>query len=204
MSESRDRLTMEKKYVLVFDFCSSTSIIDQLILEGHLEGWRNLLIDIKRFLQEERVAHVFDVYKFTGDGWILLFDEDFSPSNLFSFVDRLCDKYAVAYDKRIKKVLSTHIDKIGITFGLHYGDVIRFVMLGVREYIGRPLNIATRLQTSIKDNDPEPQGKILMSKLVYSKIKHYIPRTYKLWKVTRELKNVVGGSNYDAIKCEKR
>ena len=204
MTESLDKLTKEQKWVLVFDFCSSTSIIEHLILEGHQEGWRNLLIDIKRFLREESAANGFTVYKFTGDGWILLFDADFSPRVLFSFVERLCEKYAMVYKKRIGKILSTPIDNIGITFGLEFGDVIRFVMFGQREYIGRPLNLAARLQGAIKDRDPKPQGKMLMSRLVYSKVRRYVPSNYKVWKVTRELRNVVGGGEYHAVKYEKR
>jgi class 3 adenylate cyclase len=193
VTESLDTLTKEQKYVLVFDFCSSTSIIEHLILEGPQERWRNLLIDIKRFLKEESTAHGFEVYKFTGDGWILLFDAGFSPSVLFPFVERLCEKYAMAYNKRIGKILSSPIDNIGITFGLEFGDVIRFVMFGRREYIGRPLNIAARLQGAIKDKDPKPQGKMLMSRLVYSKVRRYVPSNYKVWKVTRELRNGSSG-----------
>jgi len=204
MAESFNRLTTEQKYVLVFDFCSSTSIIEHLILEGPQEGWRNLLIDIKKFLREESAAHGFEIYKFIGDGWILLFNTDFSPRELFSFLERLCNKYAIAYNKRIGKILPTQIDNIGITFGLEMGNLIRFVMFGRTEYIGRPLNIAARLQGAIRDKDPNPQGKMLMSKLVYSKVRRYIPKDYKVWKVTRELRNVFGGEKYHAIKYEKR
>jgi class 3 adenylate cyclase len=199
MTNPDDRLTTEKKYILVFDFCSSTSILEHLILEGHQGGWHNLLSDIEKFLKEERGAHDFEIYKFIGDGWILLFNTDFSPRELFSFLERLCNKYAIVYNERIGRILPTHIDNIGITFGLEMGDLIRFVMFGQSEYIGRPLNIAARLQGAIKDNDPNPQGKMLMSNSVYNRVRRYIPTNYKVWRVTRELKNVLGGEKYHAI-----
>jgi class 3 adenylate cyclase len=195
---------MEQKYVLVFDICSSTKIVEHLILEGPQKSWRNLLIDVENFLERESEALGFEIYKFIGDGWILLFNVDLSPKELFSFVDRLQDKYAFAYNERIGKILSTRIDKIGITFGLEMGELIRFTMFERPEYIGRPLILATRLQGAIKDNDPNPQGKLLMSKSVYNKVRRYIPKDHKVWKVTRNLRNIVGGKNYDAIKYEKR
>jgi class 3 adenylate cyclase len=195
---------MEEKYVLVFDICSSTKIVEHLILEGPQESWRNLLIDIENFLEKESESLGFEIYKFIGDGWILLFNTDLSPKELFSFVDRLENKYAVAYNERIGKILSTRIDKIGITFGLEMGKLIRFVLFERPEYVGRPLIIAARLQGAIKDKDPNPQGKLLMSKSVYNRVGRYIPKDHRVWKVTRNLKNVVGGEKYDAIKYERR
>jgi class 3 adenylate cyclase len=199
-----DLLKKEQKYVLVFDICSSTKIVEHLILQGHQESWSNLLIDIETFLKKESEALGFEIYKFIGDGWILLFNTDFSPRELFSFVDRLQEKYAFVYNERIGKILSTRIDKIGITFGLEMGDLIRFIIFGRPEYIGRPLILATRLQGAIKDKDRNPQGKLLMSKSVYESVKRYIPRDHRVWKVRRNLRNVVGGENYVALKYEKR
>ena len=204
MAESVDLFKMEQKYVLVFDICSATKNLDYLILDGNKEIWCNLLIDLKNFLEKESEALGFEIYKFIGDGWILLFNADLSPKELFSFVDRLQDKYAVAYNERIGKILPTRIDKIGITLGIEKGDLTRIMMFDSPEYIGRPLNIAARLQGAIKDKDQNPQGKLLMSKSVYHDVKRDIPKDHKVWEVTRELRNVVGGEKYVAIKYEKR
>ena len=80
MTGSGDLLKKEEKYVLVFDICSSTQIVEHLKLEGPQEAWCNLLIDIDNFLKREREALGFEIYKFTGDGWILLFNIDLSPN----------------------------------------------------------------------------------------------------------------------------
>ena len=49
MTSSRDPLTVEPRFVLVFDFCSSTLILEDLLRNESEDRWRNLLIDIKRF-----------------------------------------------------------------------------------------------------------------------------------------------------------
>ena len=41
---------------------------------------------------------------------------------------------------------------MGLTFGMDHEDVIRLVMNGKPEYIGRALNIASRLQGKVKRN----------------------------------------------------
>lgn len=40
---------------------------------------------------------------------------------------------------------------MGLTFGADKGQMIRLFMSNQREYIGRPLNIAARLQAAVKD-----------------------------------------------------
>jgi len=204
MTESIDLLQKEQKYVLVFDICSSTKIVDQLIRERSQESWCNLLLDIDAFLKTEGEALGFEIYKFMGDAWILLFN-DLSPKELFSFVDRLQDIYTVAYNENIRKILSTPIDKIGITFGLETGDLIHFRMSERSEYVGKPLIMAVRLQGAIKDKDPNPQGKLLMTKSVFNKVRRYIlkDKDHKVWKVSRKFRNIEGGDKY-VYKYEKR
>ena len=60
--------------------------------------------------------------------------------------------------------MSRRTDKIQITFGLEMGSLICFTIFGRPEYIGTPLIMAARLKEAIKDNDPNPQGKLLMLK----------------------------------------
>jgi hypothetical protein len=56
---------------------------------------------------------------------------------------------------------------MGLTFGMDHEDVIRLVMNGKPEYIGRALNIASRLQGKVKEIAPESPGyKALMSRRI--------------------------------------
>jgi len=69
------------------------------------------------------------------------------------------------------------------------------------EYIGRPLNLAARLQGAIggKDDDA-PQNKVLMAKGIYDDLKANISDSYRISKVKRTLKNVAGGESLEYIK----
>ena len=182
--------------VLVLDICSSTLILEDLLRTENEEKWRNLLILLKEFLRKESESHRFDIYKFVGDGWILLFDPTFNTKILFDLLKRLCEKYEKLFIESIEPVLSIDIQNKGITFGLDKGTLVRIVMNGKVEYIGRPLNLAARLQSSIKDKDTNPGGKVMMSKNVFAGMREEIKLIYKVKTAKRELRNISGANEY--------
>jgi len=201
MTEPAHDMKIEQKYVLVFDFCSSTVILESLIQSERIVHWRNLLIEIKKFLQAERDIHGFEVYKFIGDGWIIFFPVNFSPTEMFSFMKRLSDKYLAVYKREVRPVLAKSLNNVGVTFGLDKGSVIRFQLLTKREYIGRPLNMAARLQGAVAGKDGAPaQNRVLMTKSAYHDLKGEISKVYKPVTVKRTLKNVSGGESCLYIK----
>src|ERR1041384_8476692 len=75
------------------------------------------------FLWDERPRLHFEIYKFIGDGWILLFPLDFPQTEFFLFLRRLCDAYDRSFKKRVRPVLTTRIPNVGITFGLDRGRI---------------------------------------------------------------------------------
>lgn len=200
MTHPADEVRVEQKYVLVFDFCSSTAILEKLIEDGREVRWRNLLIEIKKFLCAQQPQLHFDLYKFTGDGWILFFDKPTRSKELFLFMKQLCDTYLTRYKREIAPVVPKRFNT-GITFGLTDGKVVSFRMNKQEEYIGRPLNLAARLQSAIggKDDDA-PQNKVLMTKGVYHDLRTGISDLYRIAKVKRTLKNVAGGESLEYIK----
>jgi class 3 adenylate cyclase len=200
MTTPAEKKHLIRKLVLFSDLCSSTSILEDLLRTENQKRWRNLLIGLKNFLRDERDTLGFIMYKFIGDGWVLLFDEDFSPVELFGLLSRLCDEYDSLFNRYIKPVLSTVVEPVGITFGLDRGTLMKVTMDGKAEYIGRPLNVAARLQGSIKDKDHNPHGKVLMSKNAYAEIRDSIKDRYHVVEVKRELLNIAGGDNYRAKK----
>lgn len=141
--------------------------------------------------------------KFTSS-WVTAgyyyFDIDYPAAELFSLLKRLCDTYKAIFKKKIRRVLSIEIDSIGLTFGLEMGRLIRFEINEKQEYIGRPINVAARLQSAIKNGDSNPEGKILMSKRAYDHVRGEVSDLYKAQTVTRKLSNVAGGESYRAIK----
>jgi hypothetical protein len=76
--------------VVAFDMCSSSDILEELTLRGDLGRYDRLLASIKEHLANAQRDVLFDPYKFTGDGWILLFPADTKGELAFTFLDRLC------------------------------------------------------------------------------------------------------------------
>lgn len=108
--------------------------------------------------------------------------------------------YLARYKRGIAPVVPKRFNT-GITFGLTDGRMVTFRMNEEVEYIGRPLNLAARLQGAIggKDDDA-PQNKVLMAKGIYDDLKANISDSYRISKVKRTLKNVAGGESLEYIK----
>jgi len=185
-----------KRLVVVFDICSSTLILEDLLRTENQQLWRNLLVSQKNLLRNKREELNFEMYKFLGDGWILLFNQKVNGIKLFDFLKLLSLHFFKRYKQLVEPVINSKISYIGLTFGIDKGTLIYMTMNGRREYIGRPLNVATRLQGSIKDKDPLPQYKVLMSKSVYADFGDKVANRYSVQNVTRTLRNISGGEKY--------
>lgn len=188
-----------RKLVVVFDICSSTTILNDLLFSEQQTKWRNLIIGMKRFLTNHSEKLGFEIYKFVGDGWILMFPDDFDGFLLHDFLYNLCERYIILH-QRVEPFLSTGIETIGLTIGIDKGTVIHLVMNGKREYIGKPINVAARLQGAIKDGDPNPENKVLISRSVYNdfprKQQQDIAKRFTVTNGVRNLRNVLGNNKY--------
>jgi len=206
VTSKSEQTEIVKKIIVFFDICSSTSILEDLVRTENQKLWRYLLIEFKDYLRKKRSSLRFELYKFLGDGWILLFEPRPHGLEIFEFFEALSGKFLSLYGRHIKGVLTIRIPAVGLTFGMDIGSCIQFVMNEQREYTGRPLNVAGRLQGAIGQRDSNPQNKILLSNNLYAtfKDKRKIQRKYKVWRVTRELKNISGGEDYCCVKVERR
>lgn len=202
MTRKFDEVKVVKKIVLFFDICSSTAILEDLIRTENQRIWRNLLLDMKDYLQKKRKKDDYFVYKFLGDGWILLFAERDEGMGILDFLKDLAKSYNSMFKAQIEDVLTTEINVIGLTFGLDKGSSMRMVMNGRREFTGRPLNVAARLQGAIGQRSKKPQGRLLVSNNLYATFtdKKAIESRYRVDQVKRVLKNISGGTNY---RCKK-
>lgn len=199
MSNVLTKLRVEQKVVVVFDMCSSSNIIEELTLTDNLSALRSLLINLKRYIETEAKDIGFEPYKFTGDGWILLFSDKVEGKILIRFINQLSKYFKKLFIEKIETILERNLARIGLTFGIEKGPLFRLKMFQQTEYVGRALNIACRLQSAIKDNDPNPGYKILLSNQVYQKYFKEI-KDLKFVKVTRILRNIQGGSKYQCVK----
>ena len=200
MTRKSDQPNIQKKAVLFFDICSSSKILEDLVKTDNLKVWRDLLIQIKLFLSDNADQFHFTIYKFLGDGWVLLFEENIFGGKLIDFLKLLSNTYSDLYERKIKTLLEVKPKIVGLTFGIDMGPLIRIVMNEKEEFIGRPINIASRLQGAIKDNDTSPQYKALISGHFYSKIKKDFPPEIKVEHAERVLKNISDGQKFSCYK----
>jgi class 3 adenylate cyclase len=179
----------EEVLVVAFDLCSSSMIMEQLLLGGDLSCLTDLLTAIKRHLAAEQRHLLFDPYKFTGDGWILLFPANTDGSALMAFLERLCRFYSDKYRRLIKPNLQNVPKIAGLSFGIDRGWVSRMKMYGQAEYIGRPIIVACRLQGAVKDKGGSPAYKALVTYHAYRKHFTHLPASRAV-RVKRILRNI--------------
>ena len=199
MTREQDHPKIVKKIVLAFDICSSTSIIEDLHKTENIIKWRDFLIWIKNYLQKKSEEYDFSIYKFTGDGWILLFDPNTSGKNLVNFIQQFCRQFKMRYKRKIEDFLETPPSLSGINFGIDRGSLIRFIMNDKIEFVGRAINVACRLQSSIKDKDKSPQYKALVTKPLYQDLRSSF-KGLKQTKVRRRLRNIAEGKEVHCMK----
>jgi hypothetical protein len=182
--------------------CSSTTLIEELTLRGDLGRYDRLVTAVKEHLAGAQQKVEFDPYKFNGDGWILLFPTSAKGELVFECLQDLCN----FYKSTLEKVVLPHLDVCprvtGLTFGIEKGPLRRMTIFGQREYIGRAMNVACRLQAAIKDNDGSPAYKALVSNAAYSRYFRASSKLVKVWKVQRKLRNIRGGSAFPCKKIE--
>lgn len=201
MTTESEELRTESKVVVFFDICSSSSIIEDLKSTDNLCSMRDLLISLKEFLVGSQTHAGFKAYKFLGDGWILLFPDDVSGDLLLRFLESLCKFFRHKF-RSVERRLQVKPSIIGLTFGIDKGALVRIRMMGQTEYVGRPLNVASRLQAAIKDRDDHPAYKCLLSRHAYldlslsRELKHKLRRKH----VRRTMRNIQGGQSYRCVK----
>ena len=123
--------------VVAFDMCSSSNVIEELTLSGDLRSYDALLTSIKKYLAAAQRRVLFDPYKFTGDGWILLFPKDTDGALVFTFLQDLCRFFKKEFHERVLRHLATPPLITGLTFGVEKGPLHAMTMLR-SERVHRP------------------------------------------------------------------
>jgi hypothetical protein len=109
--------------VVAFDMCSSSDVLEELTLSGDLRRYDQLLTSIKEYLANAQDNVLFDPYKFTGDGWILLFPKETSGDLTFKFLQDLCRFFKKEFNDRINRHLGSPPSVTGLTFGVEKGPL---------------------------------------------------------------------------------
>ena len=77
MTVENDDIKITNKIVVTLDICSSSRIIEDLLKTSNIKIWRDLIIRMKEYLTDKAPSHGAEIYKFIGDGWIILFDRPY-------------------------------------------------------------------------------------------------------------------------------
>ena len=159
-----EELGRERHLVVVFDICSSTTILEDLKRTDNLAAWRDLLLEMKANLQQEGPQLAMCLYKFIGDGWVLLFPDNVPKKDLCGWLSRFSEWYQGQFERAIRPLLLQEPSPIGLMFGIDAGELIRLELNEQTEYLGRAINVASRLQAQTKDLRGGPSYKALFSR----------------------------------------
>lgn len=195
MTEPKEQIEIVRKTVVVFDISSSTTILEELKRCDRLNVWRNTFINMKGVLQTITGA---EPYKFMGDGWILFFPFDVEMETLMAGINEVATFYYFMFQHIIEPLIPEKPKPLGLTIGIESGELIRFQMNENWEYIGRPINVAARLQSKAKDfASGDFTNVALISRPTFNSL---LPKQNTFTKSAVEhtvnLKNISGGENF--------
>jgi len=194
--------------VVAFDLCSSSQIMEDLLLSEKFDRYETFLGCVKRWLMNWTRSHPsgnggFELYKFTGDGWILLFPTATNGIALIKTMYSLCEMIRAELARHILPSLSSMPPVLGATLGIEEGNLIRMTMNGRDEYVGRALNIACRLQNAAKEKEPHPDCyKALVSARLFNERLTKSSTRYKVEPATCSLRNILSGTGFVCRKID--
>jgi hypothetical protein len=187
--------------VIAFDMCSSSNIIEDLSRTQNLIAFDRLLKNLRLWLWSNARQSKYVLYKFTGDGWIVLFPVSAIDGNgLMRFLVRLSRQHNSLRKRFIDKHLESMPHAIGLTFGVEMGTLRKVVLGREIEFVGRALNVACRLQAAVKDKGPDPNYRCLFSRKVFNTYLREV-EGFKFFDVERSLRNISGGERYRCVKA---
>jgi hypothetical protein len=199
MSKPSDELKIEKKFVLVTDICSSSAIMEDLLRTENILRWTNLLINLKEYLVRASKKLDFVLYKFTGDGWILLFNSEYDGIKILNFLSELSGKYETEFKNLIYGYLENPPDITGLTFGMDSGPLVSIKMMEKQEYVGRAINVACRLQSKLEVTDILMGYRVMMSNQFFNSLKKK-PVGFHPELIRRRLKNIITGGEFQCYR----
>jgi len=199
---SLNKTNIYDKVILVFDMCSSSNIIEDLTLTSNIDKLKIFINKLKKWLRLKSKDYRYEIYKYIGDGWILLFPVDITGNEIINFLKKLNSFYDGTIKSIINPYLERDLEATGLTFGIEKGPLIELIMLGKREFFGRALNIAFRLQNAVKVKGGFPDYPILVSNQVYNEYLRKAGGLKKAVRVYRRLKNIRDGGRFRCVKLK--
>jgi class 3 adenylate cyclase len=178
------------RIILIYDICSSTTIIENLKQNGKERLYSGLVEALIKITKKSFETSKYIIYKFLGDGFILIFEDDEKIDNILEGINYLVDQGSLEINSFIEKYIDVIVIKRGITVGLACGSIHLLQLQDINgdEYFGRAINLASRLQSS-----NENENSVLIQKEIYSRIEK--PAFKMLCKETsRTFRNINNGA----------
>ncbi len=179
-----------KKYVVAFDVCSSSVLIEDLVRHERVPDYGKLIDAFFAYINTKRDQYHIELYKFVGDGLILFLDETVSMDDVLSFCIELTtfSKQILLWFKEEYLTLAK-LPREGITIGLSLGSIhcVRTINMAHTEYFGRAINVACRLQSLL--DKKRHANKFLMEAPLYKLIDGYLFKK-ACRRTTRSLRNL--------------
>jgi class 3 adenylate cyclase len=195
MTQTTDEVEIVEAIVVTLDICSSSMLIEDLLKNNRAKLWRDLIINTKEYLMDQVSRYNAEVHKFIGDGWIILFHPPYSGKAVLEFLSGVYAYFTQVYEETVLPSLDTTPEIAGLTFGIDQGRLIRMEMQEQVEFIGRPINIACRLQGNLEKSDIENGYRILMSNRLFNDLKADLGNCFHA-RTTKQLKNIGDGKRF--------
>ena len=195
MDNEIERGLTQELLVLAIDMCSSSKLINELAAMNNLLAFDRLLQNLYVWLKSNAKKYNYEIYQFTGDGWILVFSlEKLEGITLMNFLVKISQMHNKLRKAMIDIYLENFPESTGLTFGVEKGQLHKFQLGGELRYVGHALNVACKLQDAVKQKGPESSINYrgLISREVYNLLLKS-PATineYKFFDVTRSLRNI--------------
>jgi class 3 adenylate cyclase len=143
-----------------------------------------------------------ELYKFQGDGWILLFPQDTRQAQLADFIGFLSTHFDADFNFSVLPLLQKKPHPCGLTFGIDSGELVKIRMSGQEEYVGRAINLAARLQGATRSLSDDYGYTALFSKHSFNSLDSSGPKGdffIHAKPVTVAVKNIIAGGEYEAF-----
>lgn len=195
MDKLGERGMTKELLVLAIDMCSSSKLIDDLAANNNLLAFDKLLQNLYTWIKSNTKKYNYEIYQFTGDGWILLFPtEKLDGFTLMNFLVKVSQMHNKLRAMLIDIHLKSMPESTGLTFGVEKGELHKFLLGGEIRYVGHALNVACKLQDAVKQKGPESSINYrgLISRGVFNSILKTTAdiKEFKFFDVTRSLRNI--------------
>ena len=145
----RNPLIGPEAIVVAMDMRSSSRMLDDLVIHSRLDPYVDLLTAMKHEIAASTLSLHCAPYKFTGDGWIVLFHTSTEGMAIYEFARRMSDCYRFESAKLLER-LTVPLPAHGLIFGIDSGPILKKTIFQRPEYIGQAIVVACRLQAESK------------------------------------------------------